>query len=322
MIKLIDTQNNLKLTELLTDKSVSLLKEHLKNWKKIVIFLNSRGEHRWLICDKCSHIPKCEDCDAIFNVHKYPVKQLICHHCSRIEIIPMLCKKCKSPKLKVFGAWTQNLEDNIFKYFKDYSIQRIDSDIKNKTDHNADILITTFDTRNFYKEHIDVAFFPSIESMLMIPQYDIEEIIYSFVKNIIDRSDDIIIQSWNIESDFMDFLVNKSFQEFIKHTINNRKLFWYPPYKDLAYIWVYSHNKTKVDSLINHLVNKLNLIVDNKISNKYQDYNIFYDKEIYKKLAWKFWKKIVLQWSNLKEFFREHLSTEILKNREITIEWR
>ena len=75
------------------------IKKNIQESKKIILYLNKRGESSSLICEKCNHIYKCDQCDSSMNVHKYPEK-LICHLCGQEKNIHIKCEKCNKEGLK------------------------------------------------------------------------------------------------------------------------------------------------------------------------------------------------------------------------------
>jgi primosomal protein N' len=62
-------------------------------------------------------------------------------------------------------------------------------------------------------------------------------------------------------------------------TLAERKLFSYPPYKDLAYIWVKSKNKDRIKDVVAKLTNKL------EIYNEERKISINFDRDNFSKRA-------------------------------------
>ncbi|MDP2934775.1 MAG: hypothetical protein Q8N59_03365, partial [bacterium] len=109
------------------------LQEKLKNFKKSILFIARRGTSTFVLCRSCGYVSVCKDCDVPMVFHEdKPSRRLVCHHCGKDDIAPVLCPKCKSIKIKYFGAGTQKAESEIKKIFPDKKVFRLDSDISEK----------------------------------------------------------------------------------------------------------------------------------------------------------------------------------------------
>ncbi len=141
--------------KILSEETILLIKENIKNKKQVLLFLNRRGFSTFLICSSCGHLFLCKNC-AISLVHhkkKNPdiaeskgrpavrmeanAGSLQCHYCGHTEDVPKLCPECGMDAIEPYGIGVQKLEDGIKTLFfpgngisdREVVIERIDSDI-------------------------------------------------------------------------------------------------------------------------------------------------------------------------------------------------
>ncbi|EKE29731.1 MAG: primosome assembly protein PriA [uncultured bacterium (gcode 4)] len=321
MITVIDLNYSQNPYPLLSQELLDNVAKVLSSGKKILFFINRRWEANALICRDCSFQAKCPECDISMNVHKFPAPKLICHHCNRQEPIIVRCPKCSWSNLVSVWTWTQRMEETLSMIFKSSKIARLDSDkITKEWIHlediwNADIIIATESINAVTIDNLWLVVVPLFELEMVIPEYDIEERIYINISYNLKRWADAIIQTYIPGHELLKIITEWNYKDFLMHTLEERKAFKYPPYWKLAYIWIKSKNKDRVTDMAVKLVNKL------EISNEDNKVFINYDSKSFTKRAWEFRQKIILRWENLEEFL-QIASGEIIRNREIELEWK
>jgi len=314
-----------KINKYISNTLLSEIEKNLKIWKKTILYLNKRWAYDLYICQDCSNIKKCPRCDIALSVHKNPSK-LVCHHCFFSEDIKVICEKCGSTNMKKVWVWTQQIEETLKKLFSRISIFRIDSDnvanISQKKDaleniKNSDIIIGTkmittwFDFRNIWVIGIIL-----LEQELQIPKYDTEEKIYQNIKQLIWRwwrvweETQIIIQTMTPKNEMVKNIVELNYKDFFKKTLNERKLFFYPPFVELAILRYKDKNKVSSIEYINNLKNTL----DSFNTWKYEIIKI----DIPIKRDNQFFTKIIIKWKNIRNFL-QNIKQEILKNKDLVV---
>ncbi len=304
---------------------LSKVEQSLQDNKKVILYLNKRGAYDLLMCEDCHHIKKCPKCDISLSVHRNPEK-LICHHCMYSENISLECEKCHGTHLKNIWVGTQQIEESFKKFFPKINIFRMDSDsVKNLTlkkealenIKNAQIIIGTkmittgFDFRNIWVIGIIL-----LEQELQIPKYDTEEKIYATIKQLIGRwgrlweESDIIIQTFAPKNEMIQNITSFNYKDFFKKTLKERKIFWYPPFFELATLR-YKH-KNKQWSI--EYIQNLKDILDSYNTGKYEIIKI--DNPI--KRDNQFFTKIIIKGKNIRDFL-QNIKWEILKNRDLAV---
>ena len=309
--------------------SHTLLKTIEKNIgekKKTILYLNKRWEFSSLICEKCNHIYKCDQCDSSFNVHKYPEK-LVCHLCGKEKDIPTKCEKCSQNSLKKVWVWTQQIEISLKKIFKENTIFRFDTDsVKNKWEKEkalerlkeADIIIGTkmittgFDFRNIWLIGIIL-----LEQELLVPKYNTEEKVVSNIKQLIGRwwrkweTTEVLIQTFVPKNEIIQTITSSNYKDFFLKTLEERKTFHYTPFTQMATLEYRHKEKEKAKEFIIKLKNKL---IDINSENTFE---ITLVPKPFKKNNQYFYK-IIIKWDEIRNFIK-NIKKEIFWTSQLTV---
>lgn len=304
------------------------IEENIKENKKIILYLNRRWEFSSMICTDCQKIYKCPNCDISLSVHKNP-SFLLCHHCWYSENISLKCDNCKSTNLKKVWIWTEQLETNLIKLFPNVDIFRFDLDsIRNKTSkkealenlQKAQIIIwTKMITTWFDFDDVWLIWVILLEQELQIPDYKTEENLYSNIKQLIWRwwrkwsETDILLQTFIPENNIIKSLTEKNYKDFFKEVIEERKIFLYPPFIEMATIEYRDKNTTKSLDFISQIKLKLDILnIDNL-------YNIELSTKAIKRNN-EYIYRIFVKWNNIREFL-QNIKKEIFKNSNLIIKF-
>lgn len=107
--------------------SLQAIAHHLGQNNQVLVFINRRGYAPVLLCHQCGFMADCKACDAHLTLHR-GLGQLICHHCGRVEKIPLHCKACQSHDLLPIGAGTQRVHEFLQSEFPNVPLLRMDRD--------------------------------------------------------------------------------------------------------------------------------------------------------------------------------------------------
>ncbi|MDD2917086.1 MAG: hypothetical protein PHH70_04555 [Candidatus Gracilibacteria bacterium] len=302
----------------LSDDLVKKMTETIAIGKKCLLFFNRRGSARTLLCKDCGYQFMCDRCDLAMIVHTSPSRKLLCHHCSNESALPHGCPKCHGTNLNSIGFGIQKVEENLLKLFPEARIARIDSD-KKRTEglqfqemSSAQILLSTELGNTLSIEGIDLVAFLLLESEIAVPEYDIEEKIYTNIIYNARKGSEICIQTFAPKSDLIRNITEGNYRDFLVHTLRERKSFSYPPYKELVHIWVRDTNQERIKDIIYKLRNKLELL-------KTPDIELYFDRELFTKRNNEYGQKIVLKGENLSPLLST-VKKEIFRNRGVSME--
>jgi len=218
------------------------LEKRLKKDKKSILFINRRGAATSVICQDCGHTLKCDQCEVPLVYHQSE-GYLLCHHCGSKKKDIQTCPNCGSHKLKYFGSGTQKVAEEIEKIFSDVKLLRLDSDIAS-TSKEQQKIINEFKekgkiligTRLLLKaDFSDINLFTGvvlIDPILSLPQFDAQEQVFRMISSFKNKSEKMIIQTYNSEHDLFNYL-NKKPEKFFQEELKNRETLWYPPYSSI-----------------------------------------------------------------------------------------
>ena len=102
------------------------MSEALDDGGQVILLLNRRGFHTFILCPKCGHVAKCDACDVALTHHKGRQRAL-CHTCDAEREPPSACPSCRS-KLHYGGIGTERLERETCAAFPARVVRRMDSD--------------------------------------------------------------------------------------------------------------------------------------------------------------------------------------------------
>ena len=310
----------------LSNTLLTKIEEVLKKWEKVILYLNKRWQFSSIICNDCQYLFKCKNCDISMSVHKYPSK-FVCHLCSASENLPLSCIKCKWVNLVNIWVWTQQIEDSLFKFFVNKKIFRFDTDTmktkKSKSEaiqnlEKADIIIgTKMITTGFNFNKVWLIWVILLEQELQIPKYNTEESVYTNIRQLIWRGwrvwqeTEFIIQSFIPDNENVKSIVYDNYKEFFIKVLQERKLFNYPPFWEIATLEYRHSSEKKAEEFTEKLHNKL------IIENENNEVEIIFNKKSIKKIN-QYYYKIIIKWENIRDFI-EKIKPEIIRNSGLVV---
>lgn len=238
----------------LTPKIVSTIESRLKIKEQTIIFLPTRANFKYQICNICAKAIECPFCSVALSLHKNN-KALQCHYCNYTQKIVEECPNCKSGILKNYRLGTHELLEQLQIEFPKANIKTFDRDsvktlrelnkiLKDFNDNKIDILIGTQMLSKGHDYHnVTLAIIMGIDSILNMSNYKVREKALSLSLQIAGRSGrngygEVLIQTKNKDF-FKEYLEKKDYKEFLEEELEIREKF-YPPKIRLAKV-VFSH---------------------------------------------------------------------------------
>ena len=246
----------------------------LKAHKQIILFQNRRGFAPMVECKVCGWVPKCKNCDVSLTYHR-SMNLLTCHYCGYTYAVPKQCPNCESTELIGRGYGTEKIEERVRELFPDARIARMDLDttrsagayariINDFSCGRTDILIgTQMISKGLDFGNVTVVGILNADTMLNYPDFRAYEQAFQMLSQVSGRAgrrDErglVILQTKSPELPVIQQVVSGDFHSFALDLIEERRMFRYPPFFHLVYVYLRHRNEQLVDSAAIELASRL-----------------------------------------------------------------
>ena len=238
----------------------------LDRHEQVILFQNRRGYSQYVECRTCGWVPRCEHCDVSLTYHR-SVHQMTCHYCGYTYQIPAACPNCGERDLRGIGVGTEQLEDLISKIFPEAKVMRMDLDtaktrksyeriITDFSEHKADILIgTQMVTKGLDFSGVSVVCILDADSMVNYPDFRSYERAFQMLVQVSGRAGrqgrrgKVILQTRKPDHPLFSQVKNNDFIGMFESQVAERRLFHYPPFYRLIYIYVKHREEATADKV-------------------------------------------------------------------------
>ena len=247
------------LSRLLIDKTL----DRLEKGEQVILFLNRRGHSTSMLCQECGWAALCEHCSVTLTWHRTD-NQLHCHLCGESYRAHKACPECNSKKIHWRGFGTQRIEEQLKKQFSTARIARLDADVVRRKDAfreilgdfrrgKLDLLIgTQMIAKGLDFPNVTLVGLISADLSLHTPDFRAAERTFQLVVQVAgragrgDRAGEVVLQSFQPDSDPIQFARHGDFDGFLKEELLRRKRYNYPPYRRLIQHLFRGRNPDKV----------------------------------------------------------------------------
>ena len=241
------------------------IQESLDNNKQVILFQNRRGFVPIVECQDCGWIPKCEHCDVSLTMHKN-TNLLTCHYCGYTYAIPKVCPKCGGTHLRGRGFGTEKIEDQIMELFPEAKVARMDLDttrtknayariIEDFAYGKTNVLIgTQMITKGLDFDRVQLVGILDADSMLNYPDFRAYEHSYMMFQQVSGRAGRkgkqglVILQTKSADLPVIEQVAANDSKTFYEDLDEERRLFNYPPYTRLIYVYLKHQHDNVVES--------------------------------------------------------------------------
>lgn len=260
-----DLKRRKMMTSPFSPQLLAAMRAALSAGKQVILFQNRRGFAPMVECRVCGWVPKCEHCDVSLTYHKNQ-NRMTCHYCGYTYLVPTRCPNCESTDLKGRGYGTEKIEDQIRDVFPEVEVARMDLDTT-RTRNAYERLIGDFaagrthvlvGTQMISKgldfDHVGVVGILDADSMLNYPDFRAYEHAFMMMAQVSGRAGrkgergQVILQTRNAEARVIGQVVNNDYAGFFDELMEERRLFHYPPYYRLIYIYLRHRREEVVES--------------------------------------------------------------------------
>ena len=241
------------------------MRQALEEGEQVILFQNRRGFAAMIECRVCGWVPKCENCDVSLTLHKN-MNQLTCHYCGYTYSVPKVCPNCESEDLRPYGYGTEKIEEKIMELFPGVPVARMDLDttrsrnayeriINDFSAGRTKILIgTQMVSKGLDFDHVRVVGILNADSMLNMPDFRAYEHAYTMMAQVAGRAGRkgkrgiVVLQTKNREQPVISQVVNNDMKGFYTQMLAERRLFHYPPFYRLIYVYLKHKDEGRVDT--------------------------------------------------------------------------
>ncbi|MGD2295225.1 MAG: primosomal protein N' [Candidatus Aminicenantes bacterium] len=234
------------------------IKERLEQKSQILVFFNRRGYAPYLICSRCSSIPRCVRCDIGLTYHKRAQK-LICRYCNYSVDKFDRCPACGEKIImgKSFGI--EAVEEEFRKLFPQHRIEGFNLDeVRSKQERERvvkkfwtgkiDVLIGTqllVHRRDIPPVLTAVSLFP--EAGLSLSDFRASQRTFQSLSQMMSFLKDDIQSEFLIQTSFsphysIRYAAERDFLSFFDLEIKSRRIMKYPPFACMVEILFYGEN--------------------------------------------------------------------------------
>jgi primosomal protein N' (replication factor Y) len=258
------------------------IKEALGRDEQVILFQNRRGYTPMWSCEVCAWTPRCKNCDVSLTYHKQ-TNTLKCHYCGHISPPVGSCGACGSNRLKMVGFGTEKIEDELSLLLPNVVIQRLDLDstrsknayetILNEFENRQiNILVgTQMITKGLDFDNVGLVGVLDADMLLNRPDYRAFERAFQLMVQVAGRAGrknkkgKVIIQTSNPDHWVLERVKEHDFKGFYETEIQERKMFFYPPYYKIIDLTLRNTDEFKLNSAAQNLVDKLRPVFKERI---------------------------------------------------------
>jgi len=250
---------------LLTAPLAAAVDDTLARGEQVILFLNRRGFHTFVLCVKCGHAFRCPSCSVSLTYHRQR-DRLLCHYCGHGERIPQACPSCAATQsIARRGLGTERVADAIVARFPRARVGRLDRDaavgaavekvLGRMARGEIDVLVGT---QMVAKGHD----FPGVtlvgvllaDTGLSLPDFRSSERTFQLLTQVAgragrgDRPGRVIIQSYRVDAVAVAAAREHDYARFSESELAARRELDYPPFGHLAAIRLDGPDAREVES--------------------------------------------------------------------------
>ena len=235
------------LSESLRQAMIQALQEN----GQVILLLNRRGFHTFVICPKCGQVVKCHACDVAATYHKSR-HILVCHTCDAERACPPACPSCRATGLHYGGIGTERLEREIQSAFPEYPSRRMDSDtMRTPGSHEAVLaafkagevrilLGTQMIAKGLDFPNVTLVGVVNADTALHLPDFRAAERTFQLVAQVAgrtgrgDRPGRVLVQTYTPEHPAIRAAIRHDYQAFVADELPEREKYGVPPFGRLV----------------------------------------------------------------------------------------
>jgi primosomal protein N' (replication factor Y) len=222
-------------SHILSETLIREIRASLSRKQSVFLFINRRGSSSSVVCRDCGLVIACPACQQPLVYHGQP-KVLFCHQCNVKYPIPANCKKCGGVNFRFLGTGSQQVEQEIKKYWPKSSVVRFDQDSGKPAGlMKAEIIIgTEMAIPHIHWDRIGVTGVINADSFLYLPDFRSAERTWQQITLFhYLTGKPCVVQTNTPEYPVINALSNNKPELLYRQELTDRMLLNYPPYTHL-----------------------------------------------------------------------------------------
>ena len=245
------------------------LESHVSSGNQSILFINRRGHARFVQCNTCGWVARCNNCDIGLTFHRV-TNRLRCHYCGYSRGAVARCDECSGSKLFFAGAGTQRVELEIASLLPGVGILRMDADTTTGKEGHRRVLEQfgtgrypiLIGTQMVAKGH----HFPGVnlvgvlhaEEGLNYPDFRSSERTFQQLMQVAGRAGraggqaEVIIQTFTPEHYVFKYLPAYDFGGFMREELDARRRLRYPPFSRIVLASCSASSRDVLHKVVEH----------------------------------------------------------------------
>lgn len=247
----------------LSPKILTEIGRSLDAGKQAVVFLPTRANYKYMVCENCGQIVRCPFCAVGMSYHA-DAAALKCHYCGFSTFYRASCENCGGEVMQARKIGTGELAAQLAARFPSARIAKFDRDeittqrklealLNNFNAHKIDILVGTQMLSKGHDYHgVDLAVIMGIDEHLSYPDFRTREKTLALAMQVAGRAGRsgqgrVVIQTRQ-SGFFRDYIEN--YDDFLRDEAEFREGL-YPPYMRLLRVLISHKNEKAASEIMN-----------------------------------------------------------------------
>ena len=262
--------------QVFSDELLSAIRETHEKHEQSIILLNRRGYSSFVLCRSCGESVQCPNCDVTLTYHRSE-SVIICHYCNHREAAPQKCPNCQGKYIYYVGEGTQQIEEQLRKFFPELRIARIDRDTASRRDDferslndfgagKVDMLVgTQILAKGHDFPNVTLVGVVSVDAGMALPDFRAAERTFQLLTQVAGRAGrghragKVLIQTYHPYHYALRHASAQDYAGFYGEEIRHRENHTYPPFVALASLLVHGADLKRVRSEAVELRKELDL---------------------------------------------------------------
>jgi primosomal protein N' (replication factor Y) len=258
----------------LSDSLRQAMTEALDDGGQVILLLNRRGFHTFVICPKCGQVVKCHACDVALTYHKGR-RLLLCHTCDAERPCPPACPSCRATNLHYGGIGTERLEREVELAFPQQVIKRMDSDTMRTPGSHEQVLAafragevqillgTQMIAKGLDFPNVTLVGVVNADTALHLPDFRAAERTFQLVAQVAgrtgrgDRPGRVLVQTYCPDHPAIVHAAQHDYEGFVASELPERQKYGVPPFGRLVRIIARGPDESTVQGYLKTLAEAL-----------------------------------------------------------------